>query len=70
MKKKNFQENTSVKLHDLAFLENFRLASLHSSEAATGGVLLKKVFFENFENFIGKHLCQSLFLIKCRPEDL
>ena len=32
-------------------------------EAATGGVLWKRVF-KNFANFTGKHLCQKLFLIK------
>ena len=34
------------------------------SEAATGGILQKKVFLENFTNFTGKHLCWSLFIIK------
>ena len=32
--------------------------SEHMSEAATGGVL------KNLLNFTGKHLCDSLFLIK------
>ena len=32
------------------------------SEAATGGVLYKKVFLK-FAKSTGKHLCQSLFLI-------
>ena len=31
------------------------------TEAATRGVLCKKVFFRNFTKFAGKHLCHSLF---------
>ena len=33
------------------------------SDAATGGVLRKKVFLK-FAKFTGKHLCQSLFFNK------
>ena len=33
-------------------------------EAATGGVLLKKVFLEISQNSQQKHLCQSLFFNK------
>ena len=33
-------------------------------EAATRGVLWKKVFLENFAKFTGKHHCQSLFFNK------
>ena len=38
----------------------------HLSEAATGGVLLEKVFLvlRNFAKFIGKRLWQSLFFSK------
>ena len=32
------------------------------SEEATGGVLCKKGVLDNFAEFTGKHLCQSLFL--------
>ena len=35
-----------------------------STEAATGGVLLKKMFIKIFKKFIGIHLYQSLYLIK------
>ena len=34
------------------------------TEAATRGVLCKKVVLENFTKFTGKHLCQSLFFNK------
>ena len=34
------------------------------TEAATKGVLCKKVFFRNFTKFTGKHLYQSLFFNK------
>ena len=37
---------------------------LQSSEAATGDVLLKKVFLKISLNFIGKHLCKGLFFNK------
>ena len=38
---------------------------LHNiEEAATRGVLRKKVFLEISQKFTGKHLCQSPFLIK------
>ena len=37
---------------------------LQSSEAATGGVLLKKVFLKISLNFIGEHLCKGLFFNK------
>ena len=37
---------------------------VHSSEAATRGVLYKKGVFKNFWIFTGKHLCWSLLLIK------
>ena len=33
-------------------------------KAATGGVLLKKLFIKNFVNFKGEQLNWSLFLIK------
>ena len=35
-----------------------------TTEAATGGVPLKKCVFKNFAKFTGKHLSQSLFLNK------
>ena len=38
--------------------------SLHMTEAATRGVLLKKGVLRNFAKFTGKHLCQSLFFNK------
>ena len=34
------------------------------TEAATGGVLLKKGMLKNFTIFIGRQLCWSLFVIK------
>ena len=37
-----------------------------SAEAASGGVLFVKAVRKNFEIFIGKHLCWSLFLIKSK----
>ena len=38
--------------------------SLHNSEAATEGVLYKKVVLNNFAIFTGKHLSWSLFFKK------
>ena len=35
-----------------------------SPEAPNGGVLWKKIVLKNSAKFIGKHLCQSLFLRK------
>ena len=40
----------------------------HLSEAATGGVSVRKVILGNFAKFTGKHLGQSLFLIKLQAE--
>ena len=44
-------------------LSKLHLYSQLPLEAAAGGVL-KKAVLKNFEKFTGKHLCQSLFLIK------
>ena len=36
----------------------------YKTEAATRGVLLRKVVLRNFTKFTGKHLCQSLLFNK------
>ena len=38
----------------------------HLTEAATCSA--RKVVLRNFAKFTGKHLCQGLFLISCRPQ--
>ena len=37
---------------------------MKTTEAATGGVLLKKSILKSIVNFTGKHLCYGFFLIK------
>ena len=55
------------------FTFGFSNVSSGYSEAATRGVLWKKVFLENFTKFTGKHLCQILFfnkVVSLRPATL
>ena len=56
----NGNANLSVN-KKLTFLYTFRK---ESPEAATGGVLLEKVFLGILQNSQGKHLCHSLFFTK------
>ena len=48
------------------FLQLFSVGFVRNPEAAIRGVFIKKAVLNNFVVFIGKHLCQSLFLIKLR----
>ena len=44
--------------------EALLISATYVTEAATRGVLSKKVFLEISQKFTGKHLCQSLFFNK------
>ena len=44
--------------------------SIHWSAEAAPEVFYKKRVFKNFAKFTGKHLCQSLFLMKLQARDL
>ena len=48
----------------LLWVMHFKRYLHNIEEAATRGVLRKKVFLEISQKFTGKHLCQSPFLIK------
>ena len=52
---------TPIKWLDSKISIKFQFLSI---KAATGVVLLQKVFFKNSRKFTGKHLCQSLFFNK------
>ena len=47
---------------------NFLLSFFAVTVAVVQRCSLKKGALKNFKKFTGKHLCQSLFLFKCRPE--
>ena len=56
-KMRNFKELKN------AIMRIFPVASIRSSRPE---FFYKKVFLNNFEKFTGKHVCRSLFLIRCK----
>ena len=43
---------------------------MHTTEAVTQSCSVKKSVLKNIAKFTGKHLCQSLFLIKLQDRGL
>ena len=68
-----FTNQLNFQYWKLCVLLKIQLTSIIYLQAATGGVLLKKVFLKIFAKFTGEHLYQSLFFNKVagpRPSTL
>ena len=59
-----FYDQPKIHLPRIVHYSVLRLTrkNIKPSEAATAGVLLKKMFLKNLQYFTAKHLCWSLFL--------